>query len=313
MGKELSCVSAVAALLAASPAAGQSEPPAPAGSVAKPAIGTEFFYSSDADHTEVVRAALDADLGNAGPDRYLGVRVEKARYNPAGSGWEGRERVYLRAADRLGRWQLHAKVGTDGDTVIGAVSVNDDSRFRKEAFVERDIVETRAGLDRGIYSTFVGAAIDLPVDDRNMFTALVGVQAFTGDNVRLHLRGSYSHVVKPDWGLSVQLRGRYFESSHPRQFDYYSPDWYAEALPIVQMRRFIGSWELVGAAGYGMQRDSDSDWRASRYLHARFRSPLASAWSVNGAVTYTNTPSATGVSNDGYSYVQFTLGLSRRF
>lgn len=313
MGKELSCAWILAALLAASPAAAQTDG-APADTPPpSPAVGTEFFYSTDADDTEVVRAALDFDLRNAGPDSYLGVRAEKARYNPSGTGWEGRERVYLRAADRLGHWQLRARVGTDGDTVIGAVSVNDDSRFRKEAFVERDIVETRAGLDRGIYSTFVGAAIDLPVDDRNVFTALVGVQAFTGENVRLHLRGSYSHVVKPDWGLSVQLRGRYFDSSHPREFDYYSPDWYAEALPIVQMRRFVGGWELVGAAGYGMQRDSGSDWRASRYLHARFRSPLASSWSVNGAVTYTNTPSATGVSNDGYSYVQFTLGLSRRF
>ncbi len=197
--------------------------------------------------------------------------------------------------------------------MVGGLSLNDEARFRKEFFVERDIVETRQGLDLGLYSTFAGAAVDLPVNDRNVFTALAGVQAFTGDNVRLHLRANYIHVVKPKLGLSAQLRGRYFRSSDPGEYDYYSPRWYAEALPLVQMRRFVGGWELLGAAGLGVQRDSASDWRASRYAHARFRSPRAGSWSVNGAFTYTNTPSITGTPRSGYSYVQGTLGVSKRF
>lgn len=278
------------------------------------AVGGEFFYSADSDGTEVARAAADLDLRAVSQDRYVGVRVERAWYNPGDRGWESRDRIYLRAADRLGDWQLRARVGTDGDTVIGAVSLNDQALVRKEFFVERDIVETAQGLDLGIYSTFLGAALDLPVNERNVFTALAGLQTFTGDNVRLHLRGSYIHVLDPELGLSAQLRGRYFRSSHPGEFDYYSPRWYAELLPVLQMRRFLGGWEVVGAAGLGLQRDSGTDWRSSRYAHARFRSPLgASDWSLNGAFTYTNTPSVTGTSASGYSYVQFSLGLSRRF
>lgn len=38
-----------------------------------------------------------------------------------------------------------------------------------------------------------------------------------------------------------------------------------------------------------------------------------SDWSVNGAVTYTNTPSITGTPRSGYSYVQFSLGVSESF
>jgi hypothetical protein len=304
---------------AAEPAPVADEPPPapdPAPAPARPsrhAVGGEVFYSADSDGTEVMRAAADLDPYVVSADRYLGVRVERARYNPGDRGWESRDRLFLRAADRIGDWQLRARVGTDGDSVIGALSLNDQASVRKEFFVERDIVETAMGLDLGLYSTFVGAAVDLPVNDRNVLTALAGVQTFTGDNVRLHLRGSYIHVLSPDQGLSAQLRGRYFRSSHPREFDYYSPRWYAEVLPVLQMRRFTGSWEVVGAAGLGLQRDSGSDWRSSRYAHARFRSPLESGWSINGAVTYTNTPSLTGTSDSGYSYVQFSLGVARRF
>ena len=290
-------------------------PPPPDGESGplRPAVGTEVFYSSDSDGTEVARAALDFDLRDLDDTRSIGLRVERARYNPADRGWESRDRVFVRGAAKLGDWQLRGRVGTDGDSVIGALSLNDDSRFRKEFFVERDIVETPQGLDRGLYSTFAGAAVDLPVDDRNVFVVLAGVQLFTGDNVRTHLRASYIHVVEPKLGLSAQLRGRYFRSSDPGEYDYYSPRWYAEMLPLAQMRRFVGGWELVGAGGIGVQRDSATDWHASHYLHARFRSPRNSGWSMNGALTYTNTPSNTGSLGSGYSYVQASLGVSRRF
>ncbi len=299
---------AVSSALALWPAAVKAEPPR------RPAAGGEFFYSSDSDETEVVRSALNFDLANFSENRYLGLSLEKASYNPNDSGWQSRERIFLRAAEEIGGWQLRARVGTDGDTVIGAISANDETRFRKEVFVERDIVETQQGLKRGIYSTFAGAAIDLPVDERNSFTTLAGLQAFTGSNFRAHLRGSYIHVLRPELGLSAQLRARYFHSSHPGEFDYYSPRRYAEVLPVVQVRRFVGGWELLGAGGLGAQRDSNTEWRSSRYAHGRFRSPRGSSpWAVNGAITYTNTPSATSSSRSGYSYIQFLLGASRRF
>jgi hypothetical protein len=299
------------ALAAASPAAAQEA--ASSAAQSGPGTGVEFFYSSDSDGTEVVRGALNFDLRHTGENAYLGISLEKAWYDPASAALESRERIFARAAGTAADWQWRARIGTDGDNVIGSISVNDTSRFRKEAFVERDIIETRQGLAQGLYSTFAGAAVDLPADNRNIFTALAGVQEFTGENLRLHLRGSYIHVVKPDWGLSVQLRGRYFSNSEPREFDYYSPRWFAEVLPVAQVRRFVGGWELVGAAGLGVQRDSDSDWRQSRFVHARFRSPERAGWSANGAFTYTNTPSLTGTASSGYSYVQFTFGLSASF
>jgi hypothetical protein len=284
---------------------------AAAAAAAGPAVGADFFYSSDADRTEVLKAGVSFDLSYAGPEEHWGIRIEKARFTPLGGRSRTDERAYVRAADEVGKWKWSATVGTDGRTILGSAGVHDESRFRKELFVEREIVETPQGLERGIYYTFAGAALDPPADDRNITTIFVGSQKFTGDNLRIHLRGSFVHVVKPDWGLSAQLRTRYFHSSHPHEFDYYSPRWYAEVLPVLQVRRFVDGWQLLGAVGYGAQRDSDSHWRSSRYVNARVTSPrFRKDWALTAALLLTNTPVSTGFT---YRYTQLSLGLTRAF
>jgi hypothetical protein len=279
-----------------------------------PALGADLFVSTDSDDTQVVRAGLDLDWRYDGLEKRAGLRLEKARYDPIGSGERQRERIFVQAADVAGGWSWSARLGTDRHSVIGSATLHDNSRWRKEFFAERDVVETRQGLDRGIYATFVGAAIDIPAGERTTFTALAGVQEFTGDNVRFHLRGSAVHVLDPNLGLSTQLRGRYFRSSHPAEFDYYSPRWYAQVLPVLQMRRFVGGWELLGAGGIGVQRDAASDWRRSDFAQLRVTSPgSARDWSVRGELTYTNAPSDNARSGGGYRYLQTVLSVHRRF
>jgi len=267
---------------------------------------------SDADDTEVVRAGANLDVSYDGPDKYLGIRLERVWFNPLGEGWTADERVYLRAADKLGGWNWSATVGTDGHTALGSVSVHDNAPFRKELFVERDILETPRGLDEGIYYTFGGAAIDLPLDDRNVVTVVAGLQDFTGENHRVHLRANYIHVVKPDWGLSVQLRARWFRNSDPREFDYYSPRWYAQVLPVVQVRRTTDSgWRFLAAGGLGVQRDSESGWRRSSYLNGQVTSPpVADGWALTAGLTYSETPTTSGTA---YNYLQLSAGVVRAF
>jgi hypothetical protein len=306
MPKHAPAASALLAFILAAPAVAQEMEEAPA-----QAAGTDIFYSSDADDTQVLRLGLNFDLAHYDHDKYRGIAVEKAWFNPEGTGWQGDERFYLRAADQVSGWKWNVRAGTDGDTILGAAAIHNEEAVRQEYFIEREIVETRQGLSEGIYYTFAGAAVDVPLNDRNVVTLFGGLQEFTGDNVRTHVRANYIHVVKPAWGLSAQLRGRYFRSSHPDEYDYYSPRWYAEILPVAQVRRFHGGWQFLAAAGLGVQRDSKSDWRSSRFLHARVASPLRQKnWRLNASLTYTNTPTTGGFT---YSYVQAALGLSRRF
>lgn len=273
------------------------------------AAGADLFVSADADDTEVYRAGLNLDISHQGPDHYLGLRYEHALYRPLGRPATDYDRAFLRWADRGGGWAWAGQIGTDGHTLLGSAGAHDDSRFRKEIFVERDIVETPRGVGEGIYYTFAGAAIDLPADSRNSLTLVGGVQAFTGRNERLHLRATLIHSLKPDWGLSLQLRARYFLSTTPGELDYYSPRWYAQALPVVQLRRYSAGWRYLVAAGYGAQRDSNESWRPSRFLSGEVSSPENRGWLLRASVQYSNTPLRSGV----YDYVQGSIGVTRRF
>lgn len=302
---------AVAMCVAATPVAAQEAETAKAtGAEPQHAVGADFFASTDADHTSVYRAGLNLDLRHRSQQDYLGLRVERAWYRPLGQATVDKDRVFLRYADGGTKWAWNAQVGTDGGTIIGSASIHDNAKFRKELFIERDVVETPRGVNDGIYYTFVGAALDLPVDDRNSFTVVTGAQEFTGKNVRLHARANYVHVLKSDWGLSAQLRTRYFHSTQPGEYDYYSPRWYVQILPVIQMRRYSGGWRYLLAGGAGAQRDAVSGWRASYYAAAEVTSPeVGRNWFLKAALLYNNIPQNSGA----YDYGQATLSLTRTF
>lgn len=279
--------------------------------VFSPAAGLDVFASTDADDTDILKTGISFDWRYSDPDHYQGIRIETARFAPLGQDATVDERIYYRFADKGEHWAWNGMVGTDGDTLLGSFSVHNESRIRQEYFVERERLETPLGLERELYHTFVGGAFDLPVSDRTTFTAMIGVQDFSGDNTRLHLRANYIQVLKADWGLSAQLRTRYFHNSDPREFDYFSPEWYAEVMPVVQVRRFYGGWRYQAAVGLGAQRDADSDWRSARYFEASIATPpIRRDWVGKAAIVHSNTPVTNGYT---YDYNQVTLSLTRVF
>ena len=278
-----------------------------------PAVGTEVFASGDSDDTTIIRAALDLDLRNDGDAKRLGIRLENAWYEPLGGPVRERQRVFLQVGDRFDDWTWAARIGTDGEDVIGSASIHDSSRFRKEFFIERDIIETPLGLERGLYTTFAGAAIDLPADDRNVFTVVTGLQEFSGDNERIHLRANFIHVLKPEAGLSVQLRTRSFHSTEPGEFDYFSPRDFIQLLPTVQVRRFIGGWQLLAVGAIGAQQSTGTDWAQANYAEVKVQSPTSGPWNLAAEVIYTNTPGSNVLQASGYDYLQGRFTLLRRF
>jgi len=299
-------------IIAAALAAAACVPSCAYGEAGEPhhSVSTDAFASTDADGTDVYRAGVNLDLRYHSDEQLFGVRYEQAWYKPLSRRTRTRERAFIRYADKGAGWSWTAQVGTDGSTVIGSANIHNEAPLRKEYFVERDLVETPRGVDEGIYYTFVGAAIDVPVDQRNGLTLVGGVQEFTGKNVRLHARLNFTHSLKSEWGLSLQLRSRYYHSTHPGEFDYYSPTYYVQVLPALQMRRYSGGWRYMIAAGLGVQRDSGSGWTQSRFATAEITSPSdRKGWFVKASMQYTNTPLRLGI----YDYGQLSVALGNRF
>jgi hypothetical protein len=277
-----------------------------------PAAGVEVWASTDADNTDVIKVLGRALWNFEGRDKYQGIAVEKAWFRPLGGETREYERIYLDLADSLGdKWLWRGRIGTDGDTVLGSANLRRRD-WKYEFFVEREIIETPRGVDEGIYYTFVGANLDLPVDDSNSFSVMGGIQEFTGDNVRLHARANYVRVLDADIGLSGQLRTRYYHSTHPGEFDYFSPRDYGEMLPVLQVRRFDNAgWMYLVAAGYGAQKATSGDWQASRYANLKLESPRnARSIDAYAEVVYSNN-SITGGLN--YDYVLGRAGLTFGF
>jgi hypothetical protein len=278
----------------------------------RPAAGVEVWASTDADQTDVIKLLGRALWNFEGRDEYLGIAAEKAWFTPAGGTTRESKRIYLDVADNLGsKWLWRARIGTDGDTVLGSASIR-TADWKQNYFIEREVVETQQGLDNGIYYTFAGANFDLPVDDSNVFTVMAGLQEFTGDNLRIHLRGNYVRVVGADLGLSAQLRTRYYHSTHPGEFDYFSPEDYFQVLPVLQIRRFDSAgWMYQIAGGYGVQTATGAGWQEARFAELRIESPRRSRdIDVFLELQYSNTSLTGGLD---YDYVVGRMGLTFAF
>lgn len=280
--------------------------------VNRAAAGVEVWSSTDSDGTDVVKLLGRATWLDDGADRYQGFAIQQAWFKPQGGRLHKEQRLYIELADKVRDKALwKARLGTNGKTWLGSANIRTKD-WSKELFLEREIVETRRGVDEGIYYTFAGASMDIPVSERHVFNAMVGVQEFTGRNERLHLRGSYVHVVRRDLGLSAQLRARYFHSTTPGEFDYYSPKDFVQLLPLVQMRRFNSTgWMILGAAGYGAQRATGGRWQSARLAEVRFESPRASRnFRAFGHLQYSNN-SLSGAGN--YHYLMARFGFTKTF
>jgi hypothetical protein len=307
------CTAAIIALSAAlAPASAEDARTGGPAQSGGPAGGTEIWASTDSDHTDVVKLLGRALWNFDGRDKYQGIAVERAWFRPGGQHTRRQTRVYLDFADALNsKWRWQARIGTNGHTVLGNASLR-SADWSKELFVEREVVETPRGLDHGIYYTFAGASMDLPAGKRDVFSVMAGVQEFTGRNVRLHLRGNYVHVLKPALGLSVQLRARYFHSTVPGEFDYYSPRNFAQLVPVVQLRRFDRSgWMYLAALGYGFQKATGSGLQNARLVDLRIESPARSRrLQAFAALQYSNNSLTGGAGN--YHYVLARAGLTAR-
>lgn len=266
-----------------------------------PALRPELFISSDSDGNDSRRLSLGWDWQRRDIEHWQGLRIERARFS--GPGWsETSERLFLRAAGGEGKWRWRGEVGSDGHDLLGSASLHSEEPWRKEFFLERDVLETREGLARGRVHTFAGAALDMPLSERWSATGLVGLQDFGGENLRRHLRAQLAYAVLPEHGLSLQLRLRQFNDSDPRELDYFAPGRYRQALAVVSLRRFVGGYQWRATAGLGRQDFTGVASQPARLLELDFQTPKDRGHYLRATAGYSDAPATGAAGGSGYRY-----------
>lgn len=272
------------------------------------ALQPRLQLSSDAEGNDVRKLSLGWDWKRVDREHWLGAEVQHARFS--GDGWaHDEQRVYLGAAGVAGQgpvdddaWRWQARLGSNGHTVLGSASIHTEGPRRREVFFERELLETRAGIERRQMYNFLGAAIDHPFSDRFSGTVLAGVQTFGDSNRRDHLRANLVYAVAPEQGISIQLRNRYYRNSEPYTGGYFSPPWYAETVAAVGVRRVVGghAWRVI--AGSGRQRTADEGWKRARVFELGYESPRWRQSWLRVSAGYSDTPVATSTRSATYSY-----------
>ena len=112
--------------------------------------------------------------------------------------------------------------------------------------------------------------------------------------------------------MSAPSCARAFHSTEPGEYDYFSPKNFVQVLPVVQMRRFTNTaWMILGAAGYGVQKSTGSNWQSARLADLRVESPRqARNFRAFAHIQYSNS-SLTG--SGDYHYVMGRFGLTVSF
>ena len=131
-------------------------------------------------------------------------------------------------------------------------------RFSKATGVElianRDAVETAQALQSGILANFFAASFDHAVTERLTVIGMPTYRRFSDGNEQTGLRGWIIYTLVPDYGLSVNLKARGYESATNGGGAYFSPDRYERGEIGLRLRRAVGDWRVFATADLGKER-----------------------------------------------------------
>lgn len=205
-------------------------------------------------------------------------------------------------------WQMDAGLSARGQhetlTLDGSYHRPLAAKLGMDLFVNRDWVETRAALDRGVDFTFLGGSFDQGIGEHWTVVGMAGLQYFSDGNSREHYRGKVVFQPMLDSGLTLQLRYRTFHSSKLNVGgSYFNPTSYDETLFALGWRKRIEGWVLRAAAGAGLQHVNSDPGSDTRLLELQLDSPYRGNQFARLRGGYSQS-AAFGGPNYGYTYLQ---------
>jgi hypothetical protein len=131
-----------------------------------------------------------------------------------------------------------------------------NQRFTEKAGMElifnRDAIETRAALDNQTLANFYAVSLDYAASDRWTVIAMPTYRDFTDGNAQRGGRGWLIYSLLPEYGLSAQLKGQFYDSTRGSD-QYFSPDNYERAELGLRFRHAFGDWRVFADAAYGRE------------------------------------------------------------
>lgn len=241
-----------------------------------PAAGAGYFLSGDSERFVARRTSVEGIVGYQHLDSRIALRYTDHAFSQ--NGWSRSGEQLRLVASRIDRKTI------DGWRVEGGLlrqSNHDlwtlDASYRKslpagpavEFFVNRDVVETRAALDRGTHFDFGGVSVDVPLNPQVTLVGMAGYQAFSDDNHRRHLRARAIWQPWLDLGLTLQLRYRWYDNSLTDVAGaYFNPSRYQEGLFAMGWRQRLGDWRTTLTAGVGQQQIASDSRTMAQLLEA---------------------------------------------
>lgn len=285
-------------------------PAHPALAANEPGIGGGFFASRDSESfsTNALSALYLPDFAH-GSD-LAGVRTTLRRYSQGDWRLESQQLMaLLRKVDpaTANGWQLDAGLSLQGGhstiALDGSFHTALAAKTGLDLFINRDWVETRAALAQGVDFTFLGGAIDQGIGEHWTVVGVAGLQLFSDDNNREHLRARIVYQPMLDSGLTLQLRYRTFHSSGTGGTTYFNPANYDETLLAAGWRKRIAGWVFRAAAGQGAQHVNGGPGSNTRLLELQLDSPYRGEQFIRVRGGH-NQSASFGGPNYRYTYLQ---------
>lgn len=177
--------------------------------------------------------------------------------------------------------------------------------------LERDYVNSVAGIDEGVTFNSVALVADHAFTGRFNVGLAAGTTDFSNDNQRPFVRTRWNYELAPSHGLNAYLKTRSYRNSEPNRPQYFSPERLNEASAGLSVRFLAAPRVVLGlAADAGTQHTEAGSQRIWSYA-LRLASPHRDAvqWSIglqasNAAGVSQATPAAS------YRYTAAVVQLS---
>lgn len=266
-------------------------------------LATTLLLAASAAHSQAP-AAQHVSTGIDASDDSDGFREYKpwAQYEAA-NGWglraawqhysindwsaTGRS-LYLTHRAQQGAWSSNGRVGLNRSAghshLVGAW----DGMYQFTAqtaagmSVERDVVNSQRGLERGLTATTAVAVLDHQLHPRLSLGLAAGSTWFSDDNRRDVLRSRWTFTLHEPQGWYAYAITRHYQNSKPYQGAYFAPERFREAALGLLWKKAVSDHLVISAnADWGRQYIEGQGqrlWHWGLYLSSPHRAAIQ--WKV---------------------------------